>query len=70
MCKQIKSIISVLMAGVMTIGLLAGCGEQNDQGNSGNGEKSSKTAYVRYYSAGYGSAWLEALAEKFNEILL
>lgn len=68
MCKQIKSIISVLMAGVMTIGLLAGCGEQNDQGNSGNGEKSSKTAYVRYYSAGYGSAWLEALAEKFNEI--
>ena len=68
MCKQIKSIISVLMAGVMTIGLLAGCGEQNDQGNSGNGDKSSKTAYVRYYSAGYGSAWLEALAEKFNEI--
>lgn len=68
MCKQIKSIISVLMAGVMTIGLLAGCGEQNDQGNNGNGEKSSKTAYVRYYSAGYGSAWLEALAEKFNEI--
>ena len=66
--KNLKKIISLLLAVVMVAGLVAGCGgnqvEVNEDGTTVQGKK----AIVAYNSVGYGHEWLEKLADEFNKM--
>ena len=58
-----KKITSILLSGVMMLGCLSAvaCGEEQmtDDG---------KTIDVKIIKSGYGTAWFEAIAEKFETL--
>lgn len=58
-----KKIFAFLLASVVAVGCLAGCGSNNDVG----GKKSKTTLYVWNAYGGVGSEWLEATAKRFEE---
>ncbi len=68
--KNLKKILSLTLALMMLVGLLAACG-----GGGGEVETTPdgdfaqvKTAIVSYNSSGYGDSWLRKAAEEFNKM--
>lgn len=70
--KNLKKILSLALALLMLVGILAGCG--GDSGNNGGetnpdgGFAQGKKAIVAYNSSGYGDTWLRECARVFNEM--
>ena len=67
--KNLKKILSLVLAVLMLVGILAACDggkvvETNPDGSIVQG----KTAIVAYNSVGYGHQWLETLAAEFNKM--
>lgn len=60
-----KKHISLLLAALLLLGCLAGCG-----GAGGTTDKGSRSTTVKfsYYAGGYGDAWLKAVAEDYMSI--
>lgn len=60
--KKVKSIVSVLLVGILVLSCLAGCGEKKKEGGN------SKTDIeISYWQSGLGGAWLDAVIEAFEE---
>lgn len=68
--RRIKKLLSMILAVLMTVGVLAGCGGGGNQGETTpDGEVAqSKKAIVAYNSVGYGHEWLTILADEFNKM--
>ena len=64
--KNMKKVLSLVVALVMIVGLLAGCGDNDVQTNPDGSVAQGKKAIVAYNSVGYGHEWLEKLAADFN----
>ena len=67
--KNVKKVLSLALAVLMLMGMLAACGGNekpvvNEDGTS----QQVKKAIVAYNSVGYGHEWLEKLAEEFNKM--
>ncbi|MEE1315100.1 MAG: hypothetical protein UHS49_04980 [Faecalimonas sp.] len=61
--KKIKRFVSVGLILSMTAACLIGCG-----GGKKNGGGTSKTdIQIAYWNSGYGTDWLDAMVEAFNE---
>ena len=70
--KNLKKILSLALALLMLVGILAACG---DSGSSNAGETNPQggfaqinKAIVAYNSSGYGDSWLREMARVFNEM--
>ena len=67
--KTLKKILSLTLAVLMLVGILAACGGSKEVVKNADGSTvQGKTAIVAYNSAGYGHQWLETLAEEFNKM--
>lgn len=68
--KNLKKILSLALALLMLVGLMAGCGGGgNTSETTGDGGYAQvKTAVVAYNSSGYGHSWLEKAAEVFEQM--
>ena len=66
-----KKLISVLLAGVMTLSLFGCGGASNDGKDAANGgvdmSNRSKKFTLCYYEGGYGSEWLQAVVNDYME---
>ena len=66
--KNFKKVISLVLAMVMLLGILAACDGGNEvQVNEDGSTVQGKKAIIAYNSVGYGHKWLETLAAQFNE---
>lgn len=67
--KNSKKILSLTLAVLMLVGMLAACdGGKEVVTNPDGSTVQGKTAIVAYNSVGYGHQWLETLAAEFNKI--
>ena len=67
--KNLKKILSLTLAVLMLVGVLAACdGGKEVVTNPDGSTVQGKTAIVAYNSVGYGHQWLETLAAEFNKI--
>ena len=67
--KNLKKILSLTLAFLMLVGMLAACnGGKEVVTNPDGSTVQGKTAIVAYNSVGYGHQWLETLAAEFNKI--
>ncbi len=69
--KNLKKILSLTLAVLMLISLMAGCGGGNSNVEETQPDGSvaqSKTAIVSYNSSGFGHSWLEKAKEVFEEM--
>ena len=67
--KNLKKILSLALAVLMLVGVLAACdGGKEVVTNPDGSTVQGKTAIVAYNSVGYGHQWLETLAAEFNKI--
>lgn len=69
--KNLKKILSLAMAVLMLVGLLAGCGGDSSEPTPTNPDGStaqSKTCVISYNSSGYSHTWLEEAAKAFEEL--
>ncbi len=67
--KNLKKILSLALAVMMLVGVLAACdGGKEVVTNPDGSVVQGKTAIVAYNSVGYGHQWLETLAAEFNKI--
>lgn len=69
--KNLKKILSLALALLMLVGILAGCGGNGDKGGETTPEgdfAQGKTAIVKYNSSGYGETWLKKCAEEFEKM--
>ena len=71
--KNLKKILSLALALLMLVGILAGC--SGDKGENAGGETTPdggfaqiNKAIVAYNSSGYGDSWLRESAKVFNEM--
>lgn len=67
--KKVRKIIAMLLAGVLCMACLAGCGDgQSDSGNGkGKDTAGKKEIAIAYWRQGLGDEWLNAVAEAFEE---
>lgn len=68
--KSMRKILSIALALLTLVGILAGCGGDTtpvETDPSGN-KVQNKTCIVKYVSSGHGHSWLQVLADKFNEM--
>lgn len=66
MKRNVKKMLALAIAGIMTIGCVAGCGKGGS--NKDNKDANSSTDIeIKYWQAGLGTVWLENLIEAFNE---
>ncbi len=66
--KNLKKILSMMLALLMVISIMAGCGSgKNVETTPDGGYAQGKTAVVSYNASGYGAQWLEKAAEVFEE---
>ena len=66
--KNFKKVISLVLAMVMLLGILAACDGGNEvQVNEDGSTVQGKKAIIAYNSVGYGHKWLETLVAQFNE---
>ena len=63
MKKMCKRLLSMVLASVLTVGCLAGCGGSNEK----TGGKSATDIEISYVNQGLGLDWLEALIKAFKE---
>ena len=59
----VKRIISAIMTGILllsTVGILSACG-------GGKGGSDANTLKIKYFTGGFGDAWLKSAAEKFEK---
>ncbi len=61
--KKFKQIIALVLAGVLVLGCLGGCGTN---GGSKKG-KGTTDIEIGYQNTGFGTAWLDAMIDAFNE---
>lgn len=68
--KNMKKILSLMLALLMMISLLAGCGggTQVAETTPDGSAAQNKTCIVSYNSSGFGHTWLEKAAEAFEEM--
>lgn len=66
--NHIKKILSLALAVLMLMGLLAGCGGDTVVTNPDGSVAQGKKAIVAYNSVGYGHEWLTILADEFNKM--
>lgn len=68
--KNTKKILSLMLALLMMISLLAGCGggTQVAETTPDGSAAQNKTCIVSYNSSGFGHTWLEKAAEAFEEM--
>ncbi len=67
--KNLKKILSLVLAFVMVAGIMAGCGgDKVVETTPDGGYAQGKVCKVSYNSSGYGHTWLEKAAETFNEM--
>ena len=67
--KNLKRILSLALAVLMLVGVLAACdGGKEVVTNPDGSVVQGKTAIVAYNSVGYGHQWLETLAAEFNKM--
>ena len=68
--KNLKKILSLALAVLMLVGLLAGCGDSGstNETNPDGSTAQNKTCIVAYNSSGYGHDWLEKAAEVFMDM--
>ena len=57
-----KKVLAIILAGVMAISCLTGCG-----GKGGKAENSATNIEIAYWNGGLGRAWLDTLVEAFEE---
>lgn len=62
--KNRMKMLAVVMAAVLTIGSLAGCGGKKSNGGEGQSETDIQ---ISYWNSGLGSAWLDAVIKGFKE---
>ena len=65
---NMKKILSLALAAVMLLGILAGCGGNTVVTNPDGSVAQGKKAIVAYNSVGYGHEWLTILADEFNKM--
>ena len=68
--KNIKKILSLAMALLMLVGLMAGCGSKEApvETSADGSVVQGKKAIIAYNSVGYGHQWLETLVDEFNKM--
>lgn len=69
--KNLKKILSLAMAVLMLVGLMAGCGgggEEPVETSADGSVVQGKKAIIAYNSVGYGHQWLETLVDEFNKM--
>ena len=68
--KNLKKILSLTLALLMLVGILAACGDNSAGGETtaDGGYVQGKKAIVAYNSSGYGDTWLKESARVFNEM--
>lgn len=64
--KSIKKVLALFCVGIMSCGLLAGCGGNGGNETVDNTVEDTKNLKIMLYAKGYGTAWLEKAAEAFE----
>lgn len=65
--KWLKRIVALMCAGAMVCGTLAGCGKQGgDKPTVDNTVEDKTNLKIMLFAQGYGTAWVEAMADAFE----
>lgn len=62
--KRAKRFLAIAMAAVMTVSFAA-CGQKGGSGDTG-ADNGGKKVQIKYWNAGLGTAWLDAVIKAFN----
>lgn len=63
--KKITRLLALTLAIIMVAVCFAGCG--NNRGNAAGKGNTAKDIKVSYWNSGYGSEWIEQMAERFEK---
>ena len=64
--KSMKKVLALFCVGIMSCGLLAGCGGNGGKEKVDNTVEDTKNLKIMLYAKGYGTTWLEKAAEAFE----